>query len=353
LTQGLTGFSFPQGVAVDPNSGNLYVADGNAPAVMVFTANGAPVTTLTGFTYPADVALDHAGNIYVADNGGVVKLDSSYSLLTTIGTVSSVGSLRGLWVDDQGTTQSVYMSGAGYHIYRYDGSGSAYSSTATFGDGLQAPTGLVKAGNKIYVADTSNNQVVAFDESSNYSPTTVLHDQLFAPYGIRTDPAGYFYVAGNELRVFLPDFSLDHICQVDGGAAWGIGFNNNSGIVYLAEPGVKAVTTLQACVIQPTPVYQGTQPPSTGQCFIYPSPARGNHASLCYFMDESGRLDLKIWNEKGELADKIQEQKAAGVQVTTFSVSTFATGVYFYQATLSYSSGRVVTLKPRKFAVIH
>jgi|GEM_PF-2262001 len=90
-----------------------------------------------------------------------------------------------------------------------------------------------------------------------------------------------------------------------------------------------------------------------GRCFIYPSPARGNQATLSYFMKEAGSMDLKVWNEKAELAAHITDLKSNGTQITPFSISGFASGVYFYRVTLHYDSGSTENLAPNKFVILH
>jgi hypothetical protein len=109
---------------------------------------------------------------------------------------------------------------------------------------------------------------------------------------------------------------------------------------------------LPGCPGPNPPAYTGGNPPGQGTCFIYPSPVRGNQAALSYYMAESGQMDLKIWNENGELALKTRDRKPAGVQVTPFSPSGFTRGVYFYTVTLLYDSGNSERLKPGKFAVL-
>ena len=74
-------FNYPNGVAVD-SLGTIYVADGSNHRIRKITSAGA-VTTLAGsgvvgfadgsstvaqFNYPAGVAIDSSGIVYVADN---------------------------------------------------------------------------------------------------------------------------------------------------------------------------------------------------------------------------------------------------------------------------------------------
>jgi hypothetical protein len=102
----------------------------------------------------------------------------------------------------------------------------------------------------------------------------------------------------------------------------------------------------------PTPAYSGNNPPTPGQCFIYPSPVRGGKASVCCRMAEAGQMNLKIWNEAAELVAEVKQHLPAGVQAMRFDLTGLSSGVYFYEATLRYDSGRVETFKPNKFVMI-
>jgi uncharacterized protein (TIGR03437 family) len=94
---------FPIGVAVD-GSGNLYIADGDNNRVRKVTADGT-ITTVAGngtggysgdgasaqnasLNIPSDVAVDAAGNLYIADAGNnrVRKVDTSGAITTVAGT---------------------------------------------------------------------------------------------------------------------------------------------------------------------------------------------------------------------------------------------------------------------------
>ena len=72
LTEQLTGFELPQGIATD-RTGNLYVADTAASAVFVFPPGAtSPSLTLadTGW-YPTDVAVSAAGEVAVANEHSI------------------------------------------------------------------------------------------------------------------------------------------------------------------------------------------------------------------------------------------------------------------------------------------
>jgi sugar lactone lactonase YvrE len=365
LPIGLTGMNQPAGLALNSSGTTVYVADTNNQALRVFAATGGnPITTVTVFNAGAtfgdlvDLALDNGGNIYASDlgNGNIDKFGSDLSFIASFG----VNNPTGVWVDDQGKTQSVYVTSTVGNVFRFDGSGASYAAAATFGGStLNAPGGIVKTGNLVLVADSNNSRIVGFDASNHYAAAVTFSapGPSFVPYGIRTDLAGYFYVTSSDgyLRVFRPDFVFDHACNL-GFSLWGVGVNS-SGINYISEYSGAAVTTIQGCVSEPTvtpsPSYTGPNPPGQGQCFIFPSPVRGDHASVSYYMAEPGQINLRIWTQNRELASTVMDSRPAGNQATSFSLSGFSPGVYFYILTLNYASGKSENLGPKKFAVIH
>ncbi len=142
-------FNTPTSVAVD-GAGNVYVADNASSTVRKITPMGV-VTTLAGkagsqgqsdgtgadarFNAPRGIAVDAMGNVYVADEG-----NDNIRKVTPDGVVTTLAGVAGK---------------AGYA----DGAGSA----ATFG----SPHGVaVDAVGNVYVADTDNNLVRKITQDS-------------------------------------------------------------------------------------------------------------------------------------------------------------------------------------------
>jgi len=125
--------NFPSGVALDP-AGNIYVADQNNNRVRMVSSDGT-ITTVAGgsgasvpLVAPRGVAVDRAGNLYIADSGEG----------------------RILMVTSTGATN---VAGNGGCCYTGDG-GVATSAQ------LNLPWGLtVDATGNVYVSDAGNNAV--------------------------------------------------------------------------------------------------------------------------------------------------------------------------------------------------
>jgi uncharacterized protein (TIGR03437 family) len=87
--------NMPEGLAVD-SSGNVYVADTFNSRVRKITASSGVISTITASLFdPTDVALDSAGNLYIADtSNALIKMVNASGTLTTIvggGTSAGLG----------------------------------------------------------------------------------------------------------------------------------------------------------------------------------------------------------------------------------------------------------------------
>lgn len=187
-------FDQPNGVAVD-GSGNVYVADYGNHLVRKITSGGV-VTTLAGsgtggfadglggaaqFYFPAAVAVDGSGNVYVADflnyrirkitPGGLVSTlagSGTAGFADATGAAAQFNLPSGIAVDGSG---NVYVADQLNHRIRQVTSGGvvttfAGSGTAGSADGtgtaaqFSSPTGVaVNAAGTVSVADQGNNRI--------------------------------------------------------------------------------------------------------------------------------------------------------------------------------------------------
>ena len=167
-------FNAPFGIAIDA-AGNVYVADSGNHRIQKFTSNGAYLTQWGGlgsgngqFNGPRGVATDAGGNVYVAEqlNNRIQKFTST-----------------------------------GAYIARWGSTGSGNGQ-------LNAPFGItVDAAGSLYVAELFNNRIQKFTSNGLYltqggGPGSG-NGQFSNPIGVATDVAGNVFVceAGSTHRV--------------------------------------------------------------------------------------------------------------------------------------------------------
>ena len=121
-------FSNPGGIAVD-GTGTIYVADTDNGRIQTFGPNGTFESIFGGlgfpafgpFTRPEGVAVDDANNVYVTDTGNnrVLKFDSNGTPLAQIGGSEGAGSTRGAGVGQFNRPTGVAIDRAG-NVYVAD-----------------------------------------------------------------------------------------------------------------------------------------------------------------------------------------------------------------------------------------
>ena len=181
------GFSAPEGVAVDA-AGNVYVADANNNVVKKIAVNTGIVTTIgTGFNSPYGVAVDITGNVFVADygNDAIKKIDTKGNI-TTVG--SGFKTPSGVAVDTAG---NVYVADYGNKaVKKVD----ALGNITSLGSGFSLPWSVAinNTNGNLYVTDDGNNDLEVINTVAN---VTVPVASFTNPGGISIDAVGNVYVA--------------------------------------------------------------------------------------------------------------------------------------------------------------
>jgi sugar lactone lactonase YvrE len=217
-TQGFSGagqaatgaeFSFPNGIALDL-AGNRYIADtnnnvvwmvsANSGIIAIFAGNGTPgytgdntAATTAQLNEPRGVAFDSGGNLYIADtqNQVIRKVDASTGIITTVAGNGKQPPCCGTIAGDGGQATSAEL----YYPFavRLDNSGNLY--IADFSEyairKVTASTGIITT-----VAGNGKS-----GQSGIGGPATSA--ELEGPEGIALDSAGNLFIAdsGRILKV--------------------------------------------------------------------------------------------------------------------------------------------------------
>ena len=256
----------PQAVAVD-GAGNVFISDSMNQCVREISASTGLMSTVAGslnanysgdgglatralLNNPAGLAIDGAGNLFIADQGNNVirRVDAVTQIITTVAG-GGLSPSRADGLGDGGPATSALLSGpmdvavdaAGdlfiadsFHglIRRVDaasgsitvvaGGGTAAGSDG-FGDGLVATSAFLHdprsialdAADNLFIAEGGNSLVRRVDASSKiitavagtgangYSGDNALavYAHLSTPTAVRLDPAGNIYIADSAQNV--------------------------------------------------------------------------------------------------------------------------------------------------------
>jgi|GEM_PF-1356153 len=290
-------FSFPQGLAVD-RAGNLYVADYRNDTLRKVRPDGV-VTTLAGlagiagsddgagsvarFNQPTGVAVDSTGTVYVAE-----MLNATIRKVTPAGVVTTLAGRAGaLGIDDGTGSAARFMGPQGIAA---DGAGNLYvldtcsirkvtpqgAVTTLAGAGLPSKAGSADgAGN---AARFNSPMGVAVDGAGNVFVADTLNDTIrkVTPRGVVTTAAG---VAGwpgaNDGPASLARFNNPQAVAVDSAGNVFVADTLNDTIRKVTPGGM--VTTVAGVALAP-----GT---NDGPASV----ARFNHPSAL-LVDPSGNL---------------------------------------------------------------
>ena len=398
-------FDYPCGLVADSAGANIYIADTGNNTIRKLAAN-LQVTTLAGlaaggsgsvdgtnttarFLAAQAVAVDAAGNVYVADTGNntIRKIAPAGAVTTLAGQPGVKGSSNGVSGSAQfwrptgitlDSSTNIYVVDSGNHIIRKitpAGMVTTLAGTAGiygYADGtngsakFRSPAGIAAdAGSTLYVADFGNAVIrkitpagvvttFAGMASTNISPDGSNNTSVFLmPCGVAVDSSTNVYVAdtGNDtIRIVTPAGVVSTLAGFAGvpGAADGISntahFSFPHGIAVDAASNVYVADTFNWTVRKITPAgLVSTVAGTAGSCgvaddkgpgaqFFYPYGVAIDGASNLYVADAFNNSIRKgvIYNPPIITADLMNQTVLGGTNVV-FTASAQGGGTLQYQ----------------------
>ena len=254
--------NFPTGIAVD-SSGNLYIAD--SVNLRVRKIAGGSITTVAGngnvsfggdngsalkaqMNGPQGVAVDTAGNVYVADtlNHEVRKIDTKGTISAVAGNGSAgsgnnqLNGPQGVAVDTAGNVYIADTGNARVIKVAAGGGSSTYAGSGTPGFGgdngaagsaqLYTPTGVAVDGSgNVYIADFQNHRIRKVSTSGTITTVAGNGNQGYAgdggqagsallnyPIGVAVDSGGNLYIADSGNHVIRKVLTNGTIATIAG-----------------------------------------------------------------------------------------------------------------------------------------
>jgi DNA-binding beta-propeller fold protein YncE len=215
-------FNWPRGVAVDPSTGQVWVADTKQYRMQVVAPSncdgiakfGTKGTAIDQFNWVDAVAIRSSdGRAVIADtkNDRIAVYDvSSETPLAVYGEAGSTDgrfeSPAGIAVDPRDGTVLVADTGNDRVVRLSVTSGGVVGWVATYSAGLTQPEGVaVDSSGRIYVADTGANRVVVLSSAGAVLGTFTGPTALDQPAAVAVAPNGDVYVAdtyNDRIQVF-------------------------------------------------------------------------------------------------------------------------------------------------------
>jgi DNA-binding beta-propeller fold protein YncE len=222
----------PSGVAFDPRSGRLYVADAVLGKVFVLGSEGELLGERSppgGFQRPGGLALDHAGGLYVADalRGGVFVFDAEGRFQRQIGSQMTPDRRfqRPTQVALGPRNELLVIDALRFLIEIQDSSGNLLGAIGQVGDvpgSFARPRGVaIDVEGHVYVADAAFDNIQIFDLTGQL----LLHwggpgsapGQFNLPAGLFIDEANRLYVADSYNHRVAVFAYLDQVSAVGQG----------------------------------------------------------------------------------------------------------------------------------------
>jgi DNA-binding beta-propeller fold protein YncE len=209
---GLDQDNWPRGIAVDPVSGNLWLADTKAYRVQIIqpdctglTKFGSNGTGTTNFNWPYSIAMRASdGTAWIADTWNHRVVVYNVATRTPVATYGTKGGGMGRFLYPSG----IAVSPVNGHIFVADtnsnrivelsdsGGGTAITWVKAYYPGLSGPQGVaVDSKGHIIIADTGHNQVVILNADGTVGVKFTATDGFLSPENVAVDSTDEIYVA--------------------------------------------------------------------------------------------------------------------------------------------------------------
>jgi len=256
-----SGLNSPAGVAVD-GAGNVYIADTGNSAIEEWNATTQQLTTLvsSGLASPQNVAVDGAGNVYIADSGNnaIKEWNATTQQVTTL-VSSGLNRPTGVAVDGAG---NVYIADYGHSALK-EWNATTQQVTTLVSSGLFIPYGVaVDGAGNVYIADYGHNAIKEWNATTQQL-TTLVSSGLNTPTDVAVDGAGNVYIAdfrNNAIKEWNATTQQVTTLVSPGQLGYGAGIGpggvavDAAGNVYIADYGHNALKELVKAYVPGSPV---------------------------------------------------------------------------------------------------
>ena len=218
---------------------------GEGPAIAF--GPGVQTTVASGLNGTSGVAVDAAGNVFVSENGGAVKI-TPYGTQTTLPTSGLSPYVYDVAVDGAG---DVFLADAGNNlVVKVTPSGVQTTVAST---GLSGPTGVaVDGAGDVFITDTNNNRVIKVTPGG--VQTTVPTSGVIHPYYPAVDGVGdvYFLDTGNGRVLKVTPGGIQSTVPISGLAAGNGVAVDAAGDVFVSDQIINVVYEVSPSGVQTT-----------------------------------------------------------------------------------------------------